>query len=117
MSDCIFCKLAGGEIPTEVLYQDDEIFAFLDNAPQAPVHFLVIPKKHIESLDAASEEDAKLLGHMLLKVREIAKAQGLENGYRVNINTGNDGGQTVKHLHMHVLGKKQMGWPPFPNID
>lgn len=114
MSDCIFCKLASGEIPTNVVYQDDLIFSFLDNDPQAPVHFLVIPKKHIASLDETNEEDAKLLAHMLLKVKEIAKSQGLENGYRLVINTGADGGQSVPHLHMHILGKKALGWPPFP---
>ena len=112
MSDCIFCKLANKEIPTEVVYEDDMIFSFKDMDPQAPVHVLIIPKKHIASLDETKEDDAALLSHMLLSVKKIAKDLGLENGYRLVINTGEDGGQTVKHLHMHLLGKRSMIWPP-----
>ena len=114
MADCIFCKIANGEIPTNMVYEDELICAFNDLSPQAPVHTLIIPKKHIESLDAATEEDAKILSHMLLKVKDIAAKLGIENGYRCVINTGEDGGQSVKHLHIHLLGKKVMGWPPFP---
>ena len=110
--DCIFCKIANGEIPTETVYEDDLIRSFYDAAPQAPVHVLIVPKKHVGSLDEATEEDHALLGHMLLKASEIAKSLGLENGYRVVINTGEDGGQTVHHLHIHLLGKRYMEWPP-----
>jgi len=112
MSDCIFCKIASGEIPSNKAYEDDKILAFHDLDPQAPVHVLVIPKKHISSLDKAGEEDAELLSHIMLKVKEIAKSLGLDNGYRVVINTGEDGGQTVNHLHVHILGKRRLNWPP-----
>ena len=112
MSDFIFCKLANKEIPTNVVFEDDQIFCFRDMEPQAPVHVLIIPKKHITSLDETKEEDAVLLAHMLLSVKKIAASEGLENGYRLVINTGEDGGQSVKHLHMHLLGKRSMIWPP-----
>jgi len=112
MADCIFCKLANKEIPTEVIYEDDKIFCFKDMSPQAPCHVLIIPKKHIESLDAVSVEDAEILSHMLLKVKDIAKMIGITNGYRAVINCGEDGDQTVKHLHIHLLGKRKMSWPP-----
>ena len=112
MSDCIFCKIAKGDIPSNKVYEDDQILAFRDLDPQAPVHVLVIPKKHLDSLNAATEEDAALLSHILLKVKDIAASEGLENGYRTVINTGDDGGQTVKHLHVHILGKRSMKWPP-----
>ncbi|MBQ9890328.1 MAG: tRNA (N(6)-L-threonylcarbamoyladenosine(37)-C(2))-methylthiotransferase MtaB [Firmicutes bacterium] len=112
MSDCIFCKIANGDIPSNKAYEDDQILAFHDLDPQAPVHVLIIPKKHLDSLSAAGEEDAKLLSHIMLKIRDIAADLGLENGYRVVINTGEDGGQTVKHLHVHLLGKRSMKWPP-----
>jgi histidine triad (HIT) family protein len=112
MDDCIFCKLANGEIPTNMAYEDDLIACFHDAQPQAPVHVLIVPKNHIASLDDTGESDMALLGHMLLKVRPIAESLGLENGYRVVINNGEDGQQTVKHLHLHVLGKRKMTWPP-----
>lgn len=112
MSDCIFCKIAAGEIPSKSVYEDEEIFAFHDLDPQAPVHVLIIPKKHIASLDDLSDEDVDLAGHMLAKVKEIAKILDLENGYRVVINTGKDGLQTVPHLHLHLLGKRTLTWPP-----
>ncbi|MGI6212219.1 MAG: histidine triad nucleotide-binding protein [Anaerovoracaceae bacterium] len=112
MSDCIFCKIAGHEIPTKTAYEDDRIICFYDQEPQAPVHVLVVPKKHIASLDDAKEEDQELLGYILLKIREIAADLGLENGYRVVINNGEDAFQTVKHLHFHVLGKRKLTWPP-----
>ena len=111
--DCLFCSIAAGEIPSATIYEDELVRAFNDIDPQAPVHFLLVPKKHIGSLDEATEEDAALLAHMLLTVKKIAEEQGLENGYRVVINTGADGGQSVHHLHMHVLGKKALGWPPY----
>ena len=112
MSDCIFCRIASGEIPSDKVYEDDKILAFRDLDPQAPVHVLIIPKKHIQSLDQTSLEDAELLSHMLLKVKDIAKDQKLKKGYRVVMNTGFEGGQSVPHLHAHVLGKRQMKWPP-----
>lgn len=112
MSDCIFCKIASKEIPSQPVYEDDLIYGFHDVSPQAPVHVLIIPKKHLDSLDCANPVDIQLLGHMLLKVRDIAKDLGLENGYRLVVNTGEDGMQTVQHLHFHLLGKRRMLWPP-----
>ena len=113
MDDCLFCKIAKGDIPSTKVYEDDKIYAFRDIDPQAPSHVLIIPKQHIGSLDEASEADSELLSYMLLKVKDIAAAEGLSNGYRVVINTGADGGQTVHHLHIHLLGGKAMGWPPY----
>ena len=112
MSDCIFCKIAEGEIPSEIVYQDENIVVFKDTAPQAPVHILMIPRKHIASLDDLSGEDAELMSYMMLKIKEITAAQGLKDGYRGVINCGEDGQQTVKHLHLHILGKRKMTWPP-----
>ena len=112
MSDCIFCKLKDGEIPTNVAYEDDKIFCFHDTDPQAPVHVLMIPKKHIASMDDVTDEDAELMGYMITKVKDVAALLGLENGYRVVINCGEDGMQTVKHLHLHILGKRKLTWPP-----
>ena len=112
MSDCLFCKIVDGEIPSSKVYEDDEILAFNDVAPQAPVHFLIVPKKHMESLDDTTDEDAALLAHIMLKIKDIAKDLGLENGYRVVSNNGEDAFQTVKHLHFHILGKRKMLWPP-----
>ena len=112
MEDCLFCKIAAGEIPSKKLYEDDQVVAFYDIAPQAKVHFLVIPKKHIESLDDVKEEDQALLGYILFKIHDIAAELGLENGYRVVSNNGEDAFQTVKHLHFHILGKRKMSWPP-----
>ena len=104
--------LANHEIPTSVVYEDDEMFCFKDADPQAPVHVLLIPKKHIECLDDLKEEDAPLLGRMMLKIQDIAKELELDNGYRVVSNNGEDAFQTVKHLHFHILGKRKMTWPP-----
>lgn len=112
MSDCIFCKLASKEIPTNVVYEDDKIFCFHDADPQAPVHVLVIPKKHIACLDDVADEDHALMGHIMCKIKEIAKILELENGYRVVCNNGEDAFQTVKHLHFHIIGKRKMTWPP-----
>lgn len=112
MADCIFCMIGGHDIPTNVVYEDEKIMCFHDAEPQAPVHVLVIPKKHIASLDDASPEDQELLGYILIKIREIAEELGLENGYRVVINNGEDAFQTVKHLHFHILGKRKLTWPP-----
>jgi histidine triad (HIT) family protein len=112
MEDCIFCKLANGEIPTDMVYEDDRIACFRDADPQAPVHVLMVPKRHIPSLDELTEEDSDLLGYMMIKIKDIAAGEGLENGYRAVINCGEDGQQTVKHLHIHILGKRKMTWPP-----
>ena len=112
MSDCIFCKIADREIPGNIAYEDDRILAFHDLDPQAPVHVLIIPKKHIASLDDITEEDRDLLGYILMKVKDIAAELGLENGYRLVNNCGEDGLQTVKHLHFHLLGKRKMIWAP-----
>jgi histidine triad (HIT) family protein len=112
MDNCIFCMIARKEIPGNIAYEDDDIIAFHDLEPQAPVHVLIIPKKHIASLDEVGEEDRDLLGGLILKVKEIAEKLGLENGYRLVNNCGEDGMQTVKHLHFHLLGKRKMIWPP-----
>lgn len=112
MSDCIFCKIAQSEIPSEKVYEDDKILCFKDLNPQAPVHVLIIPKKHISSLDDVRKEDSELLGYIMLKVREIAADLGLENGYRLVNNCGEDGLQTVQHLHFHLLGRRKLTWPP-----
>lgn len=112
MSDCIFCMLANGEIPTEMVYEDELCACFRDASPQAPVHLLLVPKIHIASLDDLKEENAELISHMMLKIKDIAAAEGLENGYRAVINCGEDGQQTVQHLHIHILGKRKMTWPP-----
>ena len=112
MADCIFCKIAAKESPGKIAYEDDRILAFHDLEPQAPVHVLIIPKRHIASLDQVTEDDRELMGYLMSKVKDIAKELGLDNGYRVVINTGDDGMQTVKHLHVHLLGKRKMTWPP-----
>ena len=112
MSDCLCCKLIEGELPPHKVYEDDKIFCFHDVDPQAPVHVLIIPKKHIDSLDTLQEEDAELISYLMLKVKDIAADLGLENGYRLVNNCGEDGLQTVKHLHFHLLGRRRMKWPP-----
>ena len=112
MEDCIFCKLANGEIPTDMVYEDDKIAVFRDASPQAPVHMLMVPKIHVASLDDLTDEHAELMGYMMLKIKEVCAKEGLDNGYRCVINTGEDGQQTVKHLHIHILGKRAMQWPP-----
>jgi histidine triad (HIT) family protein len=111
-TDCLFCKIAAGEIPVKRVYEDDVCLCFPDINPQAPTHLLIIPKRHVASHAHTEAEDAQLLGHMMAQVAEIARTQGLGNGYRVVMNTGRDGGQTVDHLHLHLLGGRHMGWPP-----
>jgi histidine triad (HIT) family protein len=111
-SDCLFCKIASGAIPVNRLYEDEQVLAFPDIHPQAPVHILVIPRQHFASLAHTAPEDATLLGHLLAAAAQIARQQNLAKGYRLVINTGNDGGQTVEHLHVHLLGGRHMGWPP-----
>lgn len=114
MSDCIFCKIANKEIPTQAVYEDDMVIAFNDLEPQAPVHVLVIPKKHIASLLATTAEDKKLLAHITCEIIPmLAKKLNIaENGFRTVVNTGKEGGQTVQHLHFHLLGGRSMQWPP-----
>jgi len=104
MTECIFCKIIVGDIPSNKVYEDDLVYAFKDISPKAAVHLLLIPKIHIDSLDNLAEKDQTLLGHMMLKLPALAKSQGLNNGFRTIINTGPDGGQEVGHLHMHILG-------------
>ncbi len=110
--ETLFSKIIRKEIPADIVYEDDLALAFRDINPQAPVHILVIPKKPIPKLADAESGDQDLMGHLLLTVKRVAEQQGLSNGYRVVINTGNDGGQTVDHLHLHILGGRQMNWPP-----
>jgi histidine triad (HIT) family protein len=110
--DCLFCKIASGAIPVTRLYEDETVLAFSDIHPQAPVHILVIPKQHFASLAQTSSTETELLGQLLLVVSKIAHLQHLDNGFRTVINTGPDGGQTVDHLHLHLLGGRQMHWPP-----
>jgi histidine triad (HIT) family protein len=111
-TDTIFGKIIRREIPAEIIYEDDLCLAFKDINAQAPVHLLVIPKKPIAKLADTESQDHALLGHLLLTVKRVAEKAGLENGYRVVINNGEDGGQTVYHLHLHILGGRQMAWPP-----
>lgn len=110
MSDCLFCRIVRGEIPCDKLYEDDEVLAFKDIRPQAPIHFLIIPKRHIASLAEATPDDAAVLGHMLALAPRLAAEQGCAEGFRTIINTGRVGGQEVYHLHLHVLG----GETPLP---
>ena len=110
--DCLFCKIVSGDIPATLLYQDDDAIAFADINPQAPVHVLIIPRRHIVSLAATAAEDAGLVGHLHWIAAEIARDKGLSKGFRTVINSGDDGGQTVHHLHVHLLGGRHMAWPP-----
>ncbi len=112
MASCIFCEIAAGRIPARFAHEDERVAAFHDASPQAPVHVLVVPRAHIADLDAALPRDAGLLGRLLLVAKKVAAEAGLANGYRVVINRGADGGQTVHHLHVHVLGGRAMEWPP-----
>ena len=111
--DCIFCKIINKEIPAEIVYEDEEILGFKDISPAAPVHILVIPKKHISALTELTQDDEKVIGKIYTVINKIAKEQGiLEKGYRVIVNCGEDGCQEVKHIHFHLLGKRKMTWPP-----
>ena len=111
MSDCLFCKIANGEIPSNKVYEDVVCLAFRDIDPQAPTHFLVIPKAHIASCAQVNEDNAALVGHMFTVIAKVAKEQGLDS-YRVVSNCGEQAGQSVFHLHFHVLGGRDMTWPP-----
>ncbi|WP_425446116.1 histidine triad nucleotide-binding protein [Dethiothermospora halolimnae] len=113
MSDCIFCKIVDGEIPSEKVYEDDKVVAFNDVNPQSPVHILVIPKRHISSVKEIDDDNSHLVSHIHLVINKIAKDKGLyEKGFRIVNNCGEDGGQTVNHLHYHLLGGRQLKWPP-----
>ncbi|MEE1353766.1 MAG: histidine triad nucleotide-binding protein [Acutalibacteraceae bacterium] len=110
--DCLFCKIIAGEIPSNKVYEDDQCFAFRDINPQAPTHILVVPKQHIESVDAIDSTNSAVVGHIFEVIAKIAKEEGLENGYRVVSNIGEQGQQTVPHLHFHIIGGRDMTWPP-----
>jgi len=112
VSDCIFCKIVKGEIPSRKVYEDDQVIAIHDINPVAPVHILVMPKAHIASLSAAGDADLPLIGRIHGVVRDLAKELKLDKGYRVVNNCGSQGGQTVDHLHFHLLGGRNMTWPP-----
>lgn len=111
--DCIFCKIINKTFPTDLLYEDDEVLAFRDIQPKAPVHILIIPKKHIHSLNESEITDLNLLGKLLHTAKKLSQQMGHDTkGYRVVMNTGNDGGQTVHHVHLHLLAGRRMDWPP-----
>ncbi len=113
MSDCIFCKIANGEIPSNKAYEDDKVLAFYDLDPQAPKHVLIIPKEHISSANEINEDNVSIVAHIFVTAAKIAKEIGIaEDGYRIVNNCGKDGGQSVGHLHFHLLGGRSMAWPP-----
>lgn len=110
---CLFCRIAAHEIPASIVYEDDEVVAFNDINPQAPTHVLLVPRKHIATLSDAATDDAALLGNLLRRAAAIAKERGIEaSGYRTVFNTNRDAGQTVFHIHLHLLGGRSLGWPP-----
>ena len=110
--DCLFCSIAAGEIPSKKVYEDDTVVAFYDVDPQAPVHVLVIPREHIASPADITPGNSAVVAHVFEVIARLAKELGLENGYRIVTNCGADGGQSVQHLHFHVLGKRSLAWPP-----
>lgn len=112
MEDCLFCKIIAGDIPSTKVYEDDVCFAFRDINPQAPTHILVIPKEHIASVNEVNENNEAVVGHIFSVIANIAKEEGLDNGYRVVSNIGEQGQQTVPHLHFHIIGGRDMTWPP-----
>ena len=113
MSDCLFCKIVAGEIPCDKVFENELLIAFRDISPVSPTHILIIPKKHISSLNELSEEDRFLAGEILLSAKKIAKSEKINlSGYRTVFNTNDDGGQTVFHIHMHLIGGRKMDWPP-----
>jgi histidine triad (HIT) family protein len=113
MNECLFCKMVSGDIPCEKVYENELILSFRDIDPKAPTHILIIPKKHIETLNEIDENDQNLLGELLLTAKKIAKDEGIDaSGYRTVFNCNADGGQTVFHIHMHLLGGRLMAWPP-----
>jgi histidine triad (HIT) family protein len=111
--DCLFCRIVAKNIPADILYEDDQVVAFRDINPQAPTHILIIPRQHIATLNAIESEHDSLLGHMVLTAKKLAAQEGIsENGYRLIMNCNDDGGQTVFHIHMHVVGGRRLSWPP-----
>jgi histidine triad (HIT) family protein len=113
MNDCLFCKFVSGEIKPDTVYEDETLLAFRDISPQAPVHILIIPKRHISTLNDLKEDDAVLMGKLILAAQKVAKAEGIDElGYRTVINCNKDAGQSVYHIHMHLLGGRYMKWPP-----
>lgn len=110
-TDCLFCQIGAGDIPADKLYEDDEMLAFRDIAPQAPLHFLVIPKKHIQGPAEVGQEDEGLIGRMIRTASQVAKENGMDD-FRLVFNNGADAGQTVFHIHMHVLAGRDLSWPP-----
>lgn len=113
MEDCLFCRIIEGQIPSDKVYEDEYVYAFRDIDPQAPVHVLIVPKKHMASVLEAGGDNASYMDAVMEAARKIARDAGLEeNGFRLVLNTGKDGGQTVDHLHMHLLGGRALGWPP-----
>jgi histidine triad (HIT) family protein len=111
-ADCIFCRIVRGEIPARLLFSDDSLVAFHDVAPQAPVHVLLVPRRHVPSLAASGADEPALLGALVARAARLAAELGLAGGYRLVVNCGEDGGQSVGHLHLHLLGGRAMGWPP-----
>lgn len=113
MDNCVFCKIVKGEIPSNKVYEDDKILSFKDLNPEAPVHVLIIPKKHISSLSEVNDEDAEIIAHIFKTVPKLVKELGIdEGGYRIISNCGEDGGQSVPHVHFHLLGGRSLNWPP-----
>lgn len=113
MQDCIFCKIIKGDIPSKKIYEDENVYAFYDISPEAPVHFLVIPKVHIESANEINENNSKIISHIYVAINKIVRELDIDStGYRIVNNCGNDGGQTVQHIHFHVLGGRNLKWPP-----
>jgi len=113
MTDCLFCKIAAKQIPAKIIFEDEQVVAFRDINPQAPVHLLVIPKQHVSTVNDVREEYKSLLGHMVLSAQKLAQTEGIaESGYRLTMNCNDDGGQTVFHIHLHLLGGRIMHWPP-----
>ncbi len=112
MANCLFCRIAAKEIPAKIAFEDDQVVAFWDINPQAPTHILIIPKQHISSVSELEPGDQALMGHLMLTAKKLADEYGLGAGYRLVINTGEDGGQTVGHLHVHLLAGRKLLWPP-----
>src|SRR5262245_1418235 len=112
MENCLFCKIAAGDIPSSIIYQDEHVVAFQDINPVAPQHILIIPRRHLSSMDELTSEDAQLLTLIVTTAKHIAHESGLEQGYRFLTNVGSDAGQSVQHLHFHLLGGRKLGWPP-----
>ncbi len=112
MKDCLFCRIISGEIPSKKIYEDEHTYAFEDINPQAPTHVLIVPKKHIRGLKEATPEDSQLIGHCHLAAANIARQRGIEDGYRTVLNVGARAGQSVFHLHVHLIGGRNLQWPP-----